>query len=114
MGRKIENISKNLIETLDSYHWPGNVRELENVIERAVIISPGKKLILDDWLPVSEINFNESQLPTLEEQEKQLILKALEKTNWRVSGEKGASGILGINSNTLVSRMTKLGISRKP
>ena len=113
-GKKIDQISQNLITTLNSYHWPGNIRELENIIERAVIISHSGKLILGNWFSRSESNGNGSKLPTLEESERDLILKALEKTNWRVSGENGAAKIVGINSNTMVSRMKKLGISRKP
>jgi transcriptional regulator with PAS, ATPase and Fis domain len=48
IGKKIETVSQNILEALQSYHWPGNVRELENVIERAVIVSKGKKLVLGE------------------------------------------------------------------
>ena len=86
---------------------------MENIIERAVIVSNGNKLILGDWFSKSDTNFIESELLTLNDLEKKHILKVLEMTNWRVSGKKGASSILGINSHTLGSRMKKLGISRK-
>jgi transcriptional regulator with GAF, ATPase, and Fis domain len=77
-----------------------------------VVISPAKKLILGDWNPLPGKPDPNAPIPTLEEQEKKLIFMALEKTGWRVSGEKGAAKILGINPHTLTSRMNKLGIQR--
>jgi DNA-binding NtrC family response regulator/ligand-binding sensor domain-containing protein len=111
-GKQVEMVSQNLIDKLQAYSWPGNVRELENIIERAVIITPGKKLILGDWLPISEAQSEDSDILTLEEIEKKHILRALEKTGWRVSGEKGAAKILGLKSTTLEARMKKLDIGR--
>ena len=102
-----------MIDSLQAYHWPGNARELENIIERAVFISPGKKLQLGDSLPKSESVPSSSTLSTLKENERKHILAALEQTNWRVSGEKGAVKILGINDKTLYWRMKKLGIQRE-
>jgi transcriptional regulator with GAF, ATPase, and Fis domain len=112
IGKNIEHISQNYIDTLQAYDWPGNIRELENIVERSVIVSPAKKLILDDWNPTHRKPDQNIPIPTLEEQEKKLITMALEKTGWRVSGEKGAAKILGINPHTLISRMKKLGIQR--
>ncbi len=112
IGRKIESIPQEVLDTLLAYHWPGNVRELENIIERAVIISPGPKLALGDWLPKIDVSPSTITICTLEETECQHILAVLEQTNWRVSGEKGAARILGINPKTLESRMRKLGIKR--
>lgn len=112
LGRKIESIPKNVIEQLSDYPWPGNVRELENIIERAVIISHGKNLVLGDWLPKLDLPEDDGSLISLEDNERRHILAALEKTDWRVSGEKGAARILGINPKTLESRMKKLNISR--
>ncbi|MCH8020359.1 sigma 54-interacting transcriptional regulator, partial [candidate division KSB1 bacterium] len=48
-GEKIETVPQKVMDALQGYHWPGNVRELENIIERAVIISTGKQLKLEDW-----------------------------------------------------------------
>jgi DNA-binding NtrC family response regulator len=111
MGKTIESISKDKIDKLVNYSWPGNVRELENVIERAVVISQGEKLnILEDFkdaIVVSEL------AKTLEENEKDYIIKVLEKTNGRIEGKSGAAEILGINPSTLRSRIKKLGISSK-
>jgi len=112
IGKQIDTVSPKVMERLQVYHWPGNVRELENIIERAVIVSPGKRLEVGDWLPQKNTPPGISELTTLEDAEKAHILKALEFTNWRVSGAKGAARILGLNPQTLISRMKKLGISR--
>jgi len=98
---------------VQSYHWPGNVRELENVIERAVIVSTGKKLVLGEWLSTTEAPSDKSEIPTLEELERNHILEVLEMTDWRVSGEKGAAKILGRKRTTLEARMQRLGIRRE-
>jgi len=112
-GKHIELVTQNVIDTLQAYHWPGNVRELENIVERAVIISDGKKLVLGNWFLKTEAKSTDSRIPTLEELEKKHILEVLEKTAWRVSGNNGAARILGLKSTTLDARMKKLGISRK-
>jgi len=98
---------------LFDYHWPGNVRELENVIERSVILSRGNQLELGDWLPITGVPSNASHIVTLEENEREHIIKALEMTGGQVSGEKGAAKILGLKSTTLNARMKKLGIKRE-
>jgi transcriptional regulator with GAF, ATPase, and Fis domain len=115
MGKQIDEIPQALIDALGRYHWPGNVRELENIIERAVIVSPKRRLILGDWFPdtVNPVQTPQDGLATLEETERNHIVQALEKTSWRVSGDRGAARILGINPKTLDSRMRKLGIDRK-
>ena len=111
-GKKIEKVPQKVIDSLQAYHWPGNVRELENIIERAVIISQGSQLELGKWFPRKDIPPEAFDMATLEDSERIHILKALEFTGWRVSGEKGAAKILGINPNTLVSKMKKLDIHR--
>ncbi len=112
IGKKIETIPKKVMDSLQSYHWPGNIRELENIIERAVILSQGSRLELEKWFLKTEEPLDTSELTTLEEVERAHILKTLEATHWRVSGTKGAAQILGLNSQTLVSKMKKLGIRR--
>jgi formate hydrogenlyase transcriptional activator len=119
------------MDALLNYPWPGNVRELENFIERAVLLSPGKEL----RIPVAELKSasqaaadNPSPVPpaliasaaanstapisTLEEAERQHILRALRQTEWRVAGPNGAANILGMKRTTLQARMRKLGIRR--
>ncbi len=112
IGRVISKIPKRLINTLQSYDWPGNIRELENIIERGVILSTEGTLELGDWLPAKGTVENRTDLMTMEEYQKEYILHVLQKTNWRVSGEKGAARILDMKPTTLESRMKKLGISR--
>lgn len=112
MGKSIESVSGSAMQRLKSYTWPGNIRELEHVIERAVILNQGPELTLDEWMPRStEVGLNAGPA-TLEEVERAHILGVLGLTNWRVSGEKGAARILGLNATTLEARMKKLGISR--
>jgi transcriptional regulator with GAF, ATPase, and Fis domain len=102
-----------MMAALQRYQWPGNVRELEHVIERAVILSEGPELEPIEWLsPVSGNVAGNGKTLTLEEMERQHIRDILEQTNWRVSGEKGAAKILGLNPTTLEARMKKLGINR--
>ncbi len=112
MNRHIETVSTETIAALERYHWPGNVRELENLIERAVILSPSPVL----RIPLSELKSNPdghtAGLPTLAEAERDHILRALEESKWVLGGPKGAAALLGMKRTTLQSRMQKLGISR--
>jgi transcriptional regulator of acetoin/glycerol metabolism len=89
------------------------VRELENIIERAIITSPDSKLVLSEGLPKQALKSTPSDISTLDENERQHILKALESTNWQVSGDKGAANLLGIKRTTLEARMKKLNIEKK-
>ncbi len=111
-GKKIDRIPERMMSALQRYQWPGNIRELEHVIERAVILSEGSELEPIEWLsqPVGKAGFGKTA--TLEEMERQHIVDVLDQTNWRVSGEKGAAKILGINPTTLEARMKKLDITR--
>ncbi len=115
MGKKITNVPAKVIDTMLGYDWPGNIRELENLIERAMILSPGDSLEYGDWLPsvhsISSEN-GKSSPSTLEDVEREHIIETLKKVNWKVSGEKGAAKILGLNATTLEARMKKLGIKR--
>jgi DNA-binding NtrC family response regulator/ligand-binding sensor domain-containing protein len=111
-GKDVELISQDVMTKLQSYDWPGNIRELENIMERAVVTSTGKKLVLGDWLSKSELSKTRSKILPLEEMEKQHIIDVLEISKWKVSGENGAADILEINPQTLVSRMKKLGIHK--
>jgi DNA-binding NtrC family response regulator len=112
-GKKVEIITKDVMQKLQAYTWPGNIRELENIIERAVVTSTSKKLTLGDWLAKSVPSKTRSKILLLEEMERQYIIEILEMTKWKVSGEKGAAKILGLKPTTLEFRMRKLGINRK-
>jgi formate hydrogenlyase transcriptional activator len=111
MGRLAERISQKALDRLVNYDWPGNVRELANVIERAVILCEGDVLhpMHICLAPVPSVTCN--GLLTLEEMERQHILKALGRTHGVLAGPNGAARILGLNRSTLWSRMKKLGIS---
>jgi len=114
MGREIKIIPKNVIDALMLYDWPGNIRELENMVERALILSVGKTLEYGDWIPSVKNAGNKQSSPLkMEDVEKQHIISVLNQTNWKVSGEKGAAKILGLNPTTLESRMKKLEIKRE-
>jgi formate hydrogenlyase transcriptional activator len=114
MGKEIKNINDKVIDALMRYDWPGNIRELENLIERALILTTGKTLEYGNWIPAAKnISSNGKAGPQkMDEVEKEHIICILEKTNWKVSGEKGAAKILGLNATTLEARMKKLGIER--
>jgi len=111
-GKKIDRIPERMMSALQRYQWPGNIRELEHVIERAVILSEGSELEPIEWLSPSHGKAGAAKTLTLEEMERQHIVDVLEHTNWRVSGEKGAAKILGLNPTTLEARMKKLDITR--
>jgi formate hydrogenlyase transcriptional activator len=111
LGKQITSISKETMKILQDYPWPGNVRELESIIERAVILSPGPVLQLVDKLKISSPQIS-SALRTLEETERNQIMKILTETGWRIEGKDGAASILGINASTLRARMHKIGIAR--
>jgi len=133
-NKTVEYIPAPVMEAMVNYSWPGNVRELENLIERAVLLSPGKEL----RVPLAE--FKENNVPasfaagpvdlppltappsslaappprsaTLDDAQRQHILQVLRQTQWRISGPRGAAAILGMKRTTLQARMRKLGIKR--
>ncbi len=123
-GRRIERIDRQTMEALVQYDWPGNVRELQNVIERAVVLSPGPVLKLGpDLLPIVQDVAGSTTVPSsatdpapallpLEEAERRHIEAVLAHTNGVVEGPDGAARILAVHPNTLRSRMKKLGVAR--
>lgn len=113
IGKKISSIAPDVMTALMDYDWPGNIRELENIIERAMILSRGNSLEYGEWIPVEKMPLAKSQSARLGDLEKEHILETLRKTGWKVSGEKGAAKILGLNPTTLEARMKKLGIKRE-
>jgi formate hydrogenlyase transcriptional activator len=119
MGKTIETIPSVTMDALVRYHWPGNIRELQNVMERAVILTPGSVLNV----AVGELTSRSTQSPApssgprkdmqsmLDETEREHIIRALEETNWVIAGPKGAAARLGMKRSTLHARMQKLGVA---
>ena len=95
----------------DNYPWPGNVRELESIIERAVILCTGTVLQLVDKLEASSTPLSSIER-TLEETERNQIIKMLSESRWRIEGKDGAAAILGLHPSTLRARMRKFKIVR--
>ena len=134
MGKRIDQIPETTMNAFSTYHWPGNVRELQNLVERAVIRSDNG--VLPNPLPTSQASWgfspkgdadilpveesgskiepraiSESQsADSLEDIQRQHILRVLERTGWVISGPNGAGVVLNIHPNTLRSLMDRLGI----
>jgi formate hydrogenlyase transcriptional activator len=134
-NKTVEYIPADVMDALVNYSWPGNIRELENLIERAVLLSTGKEL----RVPIGELkaataafsaaagasdqsaipmaiagasNVYSTPIATLEDADRQHILRALRQTNWRIAGPQGAATLLGMKRTTLQARIRKLGIKR--
>ena len=114
-GKQIERIPAETMQALERWHWPGNVRELENLIERAVILTRGPVLNV----PLAELKAGPEvvapapdDVSTLEDADREHIIKALREAHGLVSGPEGAAARLGLKRTTLNSKMRKLGITR--
>jgi formate hydrogenlyase transcriptional activator len=128
LGKKITGISERTTQNLLNYSWPGNIRELQNVMERALILSTGPILDLENDLtsvsaspvfpeeplevPAELADADQSPMKTLNEVEREHILAVLQQTHGVIDGSNGAAKTLGMHPNTLRHRMEKLGIKR--
>jgi formate hydrogenlyase transcriptional activator len=114
VGKSVGMIPSETMDALTHYPWPGNIRELENVIERATVLSPGPVLRVSHQDLKTRVapGHNVDHAQTLEEVERNHILKTLKETRWTLSGPSGAASRLGLNRSTLYFRMKKLGITR--
>jgi transcriptional regulator with GAF, ATPase, and Fis domain len=109
-GKTLTSIAAGTMRKLQTHSWPGNVRELANVIERSLIYSQGSVLrIVDQFEQILE----ESPyvVKSLEDIEKEHIIRVLEQTGWRIEGPSGAAHLLRLKPSTLRARMAKLGYS---
>jgi formate hydrogenlyase transcriptional activator len=126
MHKTIETIPANTMQAFLEYPWPGNIRELQNILERAVILSPGPVLQVPrtdlnprspETMPMTHETRDPARRTPLrsapEETERLRILRALEETKWVVAGPHGVAERLGLKRSTLQFRMQKLGISRR-
>jgi formate hydrogenlyase transcriptional activator len=127
MNKVIDTIPSATMRVLAAYHWPGNIRELENFIERAVILS--RRSTLD--APLGELRAPAIEAPspvaangssaspargnggTLEDVERDAILRALQDSRWVLGGKDGAAARLGMKRTTLQSKIARLGIRRQ-
>jgi len=120
LGKIISEVPAQVMREFMEYDWPGNIRELQNVIERAVIVSSDGVLRLPEPLvqttaaPAGEGEaINEPmKVSTLDEADREHILRALEATGWRIEGPKGAAAMLKLHPSTLRFRMKKLGLTK--
>ena len=123
-GREPLKLTRVQVQKLREYSWPGNVRELKNVIERAVILSPGKSLSLDTSMPDFEASEPPATVATaavaeiltedeIRDLQRRNTIAALKASDWRVSGDGGAAQLLGVRPTTLADRIKKMRI-RKP
>jgi len=115
MGRRIETIPTVVMDALVHYSWPGNIREMQNLLERAVILSPGPALHIPsgDLKPTAPPADMPAGRPiTLADAEREHIVRGLRAAHWVVRGPNGAAARLGMKRSTLQWKMKKLGISR--
>jgi len=116
VGKKFRTIDKRTVDLFENYSWPGNIRELQNVIERAVILSDGDTISVDEaWLAQESPQFQDPKIAmsdALNRHEKEMIESALAETGGRVSGTRGAAEKLGIPTRTLDSKIKRLGINK--
>ena len=113
IGRVIDIIETPVINRLKDYYWPGNVRELENIIERAVILTDGRSLQLDEAFDINTPPMRE-RLKTLGEVEQEMIQTALEHCEWKIEGDSGAATRLAMAPSTLRERIKKYRLARHP
>lgn len=107
LGKTVDHVPAYVMKGLQNHSWPGNVRELKNVVEQAMITSTQSTLTVA--VP-DDVRSHEREAVTLEEIERNHIVKVLASTGGRVKGRGGAAHILGMNASTLFSRMRKLGV----
>jgi transcriptional regulator with PAS, ATPase and Fis domain len=110
-GKEVTGFSPEVMEILLAHSWPGNVRELENVIEHAIIVAKQDKILPKD-LPqyLLQKPLAVQELTTLQDYEKNLILRTLQQTNWN---KHKAAKRLNINRSTLYGKMKRYGLEKE-
>lgn len=113
MKKRISTIPQHVMQDLINWSWPGNIRELQNFLQRAVILSPGPALEISSADLNQRSNRARPSATTLQETEREHILRILRETKGIIGTPTGASAKLGLKRTTLYAKMRKLGISRK-
>jgi formate hydrogenlyase transcriptional activator len=115
MQKDITRVERRTMELFLAYHWPGNVRELENIVERAMIVSPGDALEIDaTWLSPKGSDAVAPEEPlTWSEIERRTILQTVRACGGQIYGPRGAAAQLGLKPTTLYGKMRKHRISRQ-
>jgi len=109
-GKRIDVIDRDSLSALQQYSWPGNIRELRNVVERAMIVTTTRRLVIA--LPENAPAASHAASPKLIDVEREHILAVLKTSAWRIRGTGGAATRLGMKRTTLETRMAKLGLKR--
>ena len=112
-NKQVSGLSTEAKRALMGYSWPGNVRELENLVARAVLLATGPQITsIPLPAPVAQVFPEPQSIKTITQNERDHILMALARCNWKIYGRGGAAELLDINGSTLKSRMKKLGIGK--
>ena len=116
LQRPVPALGDGVVKHLQAYAWPGNVRELEHLIRRAVVLCQGEVIQVEDVPLAAEDEAKEgpSEPPVAVKfkDEKQQIVEALQASEGRIYGERGAARLLGMNPERLRSRMRVFGLQR--
>ena len=124
LGVDVPQLGADQLRALEDYPWPGNVRELQNVLERATILARDGRLQLQLGVqapPTVAPTSREGEtvapdgdltLDDLKRLEREIVIRALERSGWRTYGERGAGARLNMSPTTLAARMKKMGIRR--
>jgi len=114
-NKKVTGLADHVMQDMLNYAWPGNIRELENLMARSVLLANGS--VIDALQLPNQRKATKTGLPgqikSITENERDHILSALEKCNWKIQGPGGAAELLELNASTLSSRMKKLGIEKQ-
>ena len=111
VGKTIEQIPPETVSAFVSYSWPGNIRELQNLVERAVILSNDG--VLHNPPHKAEVRPIMSFSDKLRDSERALLVEVLESVGWVIAGSHGAAAKMGLARTTLLSKMKRLGISKR-
>ena len=115
-GKPGITLSAQALNDLATYHWPGNVRELEHLIERTVLLNKGNiigHITIPNSMQQTEHADSTPAIKSIDDNEREHILRILKNCGGRISGAGGAAELLGVPSTTLNSKMKRLGITRQ-